>query len=65
MNPGNTKVIKDKSESIGFYKIRSVGNGLSITVPNGFVQSENLKKGMWVKVTWTGHILKVEPIKNT
>jgi hypothetical protein len=50
-------------EGMGFYKIRSVGNGLSITVPNDFVLAEGLDSNTWVKISWSNHMLTVEPIK--
>jgi len=44
----------------GLYKIRSVGGGLSITLPHDFVKAEDLEAGQWVKIFWSNHALKIE-----
>ena len=54
---------QSKSEGRGYYIIRDIGNGLSISVPKAFANYEKLEAGMYAKISWKNHIMIVEPIK--
>lgn len=54
---------QSKSEGMGYYKIRDIGNGLSISLPKAFANYENLTADMYVKISWRNHVLTVEPVR--